>query len=53
MERHSTARQHAGRTSGAFGISLGRVAFDAELHDVWTATGSGIAREALDRIGKL
>ncbi|MBE3640678.1 IS66 family transposase [Mangrovicoccus algicola] len=24
-----------------------------DFHDVWTATGSGIAREALDRIGKL
>src|SRR6056297_212889 len=53
MAPRSSARRRAGRICAALAIVLGPMAENGSLHDVWTSTRSEIAKEALDRIGKL
>jgi hypothetical protein len=47
------AKPPVGRICGALAIVLGPMAENGSLHDFWASTKSEIAREALDRIGKL
>ena len=48
-----SGKQPALRICVALACSLGRIAFAGSIHDIWAATKSEIAREALDRIGAL